>query len=237
MLIAHITHKPPHHASSRTGLVAQTRTLFAWVRALWFWLTEPRHFWLAIFVIAVALSFTLRRGVTEPEVRITGLLLQILGIGTVAWGIRETRALFGRPTLMAQFRAWLRRFPVYGERVVSANMNITIPGASLHARGYAFAATRSNASVEERIDALEKNVALINTRIDQTQNEMDQRFRSHVDDLKQEERNRAREDQSIREKLEATETGGLHISVMGALWLFVGVTLSTGASEIARWLN
>jgi len=66
---------------------------------------------------------------------------------------------------------------------------------------------------------------------------MDQRFRSHVDDLKQEERNRAREDQSIREKLEATETGGLHISVMGALWLFVGVTLSTGASEIARWLN
>jgi len=175
--------------------------------------------------------------VTEPEVRITGLLLQILGIGTVAWDIRETRKLFGRPTLMGQFQAWLRRFPAYGGRDVSASVNITIPGASLHARGYAAAAARSNASVEERIDALEKNVTLVNARIDQTQNEMDQKFRGHADDLKQEERTRAREDQAIREKLEVTETGGLHISAMGALWLVVGVTLSTAAPEIAGCLN
>lgn len=219
------------------SLTAQTRTLFSWIRALWFWLTEPRHFWLATFVVALALGFTLRRGVTEPEVRITGMLLQILGIGTVAWGIRETRALFGRPTLMAQFRAWLHRFPVYGGRVVSASANITVPGASLHARGYVSTAARSNVSVEERIDALEKNVKLITERIDETQSEMDQRFRSHADLLKQEEHARAREDQAIGEKLEATETGGLQISAMGALWLFVGVTLSTAAPEIARWLN
>jgi hypothetical protein len=219
------------------SLTAQTRTLFSWFRALWFWLTEPRHFWLATFVVAIALGFTLGRGVTEQEVRITGMLLQILGIGTVAWGIRETRALFGRPTLMAQFRAWLHRFPAYGGRVVSASTNITVPGASLHARGYVTTVARSNASVEERIDTLEKKVKLIHERIDQTQIEVDQMFRSHTDLLRQEEHTRAREDQSIREKLEVSEMGGLKISAMGALWLFVGVTLSTAAPEIARFLN
>src|SRR3546814_8710666 len=87
------------------SLAAQSRILIVWLRALWFWLTEPRHFWLATFVVALALVFALRRGTTEPEIRISGLLLQILGIGTVAWGIRETRALFGRPTLVAESRA------------------------------------------------------------------------------------------------------------------------------------
>ena len=218
-------------------LAAQTRTLLLWIRALWFWLTEPRYFWLAVFVVALALSFTLRRGVTESEVRITGLLLQIFGIGTVAWGIRETRALFGRPTLVAEFRAWFCRFPVYGGRIVSASANITMSGASLHARGYSSASAGTDASVGARIEALEKNLKLINERIDHTQNEMDQKFRGHADLLEQEEQTRARDDQAIREKLEATETGGLHISAMGALWLFVGITLSTAAPEIAKCLN
>src|SRR3546814_19763489 len=74
------------------SLAAQSRILIVWLRALWFWLTEPRHFWLATFVVALALVFALRRGTTEPEIRISGLLLQILGIGTVVWGIRETRS-------------------------------------------------------------------------------------------------------------------------------------------------
>ncbi len=187
-------------------------------------------------MVALALAFTLRRGVTEQEVRFTGLLLQILGIGTVAWGIRETRALFGRPTLFAQFRAWLRRFPVYGGRVVSASASITMPRISVNARGHAGASAGPDASADARIEALEKNVRLLNERIDHTQNEMDQKFRSHADFLKQEERTRALHDQAIREKLEATETGGLHISAMGVLWLFIGVTLSTAATEIAKCL-
>jgi hypothetical protein len=91
--------------------------------------------------------------------------------------------------------------------------------------------------METRVDALERNVKLIHGRIDHTQSEMDQKFRTHAALLDREAQTRARDDQALREKLEATETGGLHISAMGALWLFVGVTLSTAAPEIAKWLN
>jgi hypothetical protein len=220
-------------------LAARARTLSLWVRLLFFWMTEPvpRRIGLAILVVVLALGFTLRGGVTEREVRFVGLLLQILGIGTVAWGIRKTRALFGRPTLVGQFHAWLRRVPVYGGRVVFANVNITIPGASLHARGYASATVGPDASLEARTEALEKTVKLINERIDHTQNEMDQKFRSQADLLRQEEQTRTRDDQAIHEKLEASETGGLDISAIGALWLFVGVMLRTAAPEIAKCLN
>lgn len=219
------------------SLGTRAKTLFLWFRALWFWAVEPRHFWLAVFVAAIALFFTLRRGVSEPEIRITGLVLQLLGIGTVAWGIRETRALFGHLSLFTLSRNWLSRFPAYGGRIVSGSANITLSGATVHGRGDVSANAGPGATVEARVETLERNVKYIHERIDQTQGEMDQKFQMQAQVLEEEQQTRTKGDQEIRAKLEATETGGLHISAMGALWLFVGVTLSTAAPEIARCLN
>ena len=53
----------------------------------------------------------------------------------------------------------------------------------------------------------------------------------------QRDRARAKEDQAIREKLAAAQTGGLNISAMGVLWLFVGITLSTASPEITKYVN
>lgn len=219
------------------SLGKRAKTLFLWPRALWFWAVEPRHFWIAVFVAAMALLFTMRRGVSEPETRIAGLVLQLLGIGTVAWGIRETRALFGHPSLLTLSRNWLRRFPPYGGRIVSGSISITESGDTVHGRGYGFANAGPEATVEARVETLERNVKFINERIDQAQGEMDQEFQMQAQLLTEEQQTRTKGDQEIREKLEATETGGLHISAMGALWLFLGVTLSTAAPEISRCLN
>ena len=76
---------------NRMTLRTQAKHLYRWLRALLSWLSEARHFWLAVVVVVVAMLLVARKGVTEPEIRIAGLVLQILGIGTVAWGIRETR--------------------------------------------------------------------------------------------------------------------------------------------------
>jgi hypothetical protein len=208
-----------------------------WLRALWSWLWEASHFWLAIVVVGMALLFVLRHSVSEPEIRITGLFLQILGIGTVAWGIRETRMLFGRPDIISISRGWLKRFPTYGGRIVSGSLNITLDDVTVQARGYVSASAGPEATAEARIEALEKNVKYLSERIDHTQSEIDQNFRTQVQKLDQEQQTRAKEDQDIRAKLEVTETGGLHISAMGALWLFVGVTLSTASTELAKWFS
>jgi hypothetical protein len=186
---------------------------------------------------SVALCLALRRGATEPQIRLVGLLLQLFGIGTVAWGIYETRKLFSQAKLVDQLRGWLRRFPVYGGRVVSANLSITVPGASLEGRGYVSEVVGTGVPLEARVQSLENNMRLTNTRIDQTQNEMDRRFRSQADLLKLEEQARAQHDEVLGTTLRASGTGGLYISAMGALWLFVGVTLSTAAPEIAKCLN
>jgi hypothetical protein len=94
-----------------------------------------------------------------------------------------------------------------------------------------------DSSAEARLDSLERNVTLIHERISQTQKEWEEELHKTNESLKREEQSRQAEDNEIRKKLEATETGGVHISAIGASWLFVGIILSTAAPEIASLLN
>ena len=66
---------------------------------------------------------------------------------------------------------------------------------------------------------------------------MDEEFQKTASELKNEAEARKSEDDAIRKQLEATGTGGVHISAIGASWLFVGVVLSTAAVEISKCLN
>lgn len=170
-------------------------------------------------------------------IRLTGLVLQILGIGTVAWGISETRALFGHPSLVGKWRKWLARFPLLRQNTVFAAGSGSLVLAGGKVRGYGTVGPGQNATIESRVDALEKNVKSIHERISATQNEMDEEFQKTANALKEETHARKREDEEIRKNLEATGTGGVHISAIGASWLFVGVLLSTAAVEISKCLN
>ena len=66
---------------------------------------------------------------------------------------------------------------------------------------------------------------------------MDSKFRMQKQDMKEEKNNRESEDQKILAKLEATELGGIYISAMGAIWLFVGVVLSSIPKELSALFN
>ena len=75
-------------------------TFWLWLRDVWFWLRalgrwlvlDARQFWLAIVVAGGALLISLQPGTSEQFIRLTGMVLQLLGLGTVAWEIAETRA-------------------------------------------------------------------------------------------------------------------------------------------------
>lgn len=207
------------------------------LRAFWPWLREARFAWLALGVVDVALAVCLRPHTSEPVIRLTGLVLQLLGIATVAWGISETRALFGHPSFAAKGRAWLGRFPLLRKSNVFTDVIGSRAVATSKARGYATRGAGLNPTVETRVDVLERNIELIHERISGTETEMDEGFRKTADALRHEQNTRRTEDHAILTKLEATGTGGVHISAIGACWLFVGVVLSTAGLEIAEWLR
>lgn len=207
------------------------------IKAIWPWLVEARYAWLSAGVILVALIISLRPNTPEPVIRLTGLVLQILGIATVIWGISETRAFFGHPSFAAKTKSWLTRFPLFRRDTVIAVGSASPSLIGGKARVHSTHNPGTNPTIEDRIASLERNITLIHERITGTEKEMDDEFRKISDALKNEERERRSEDDLLHNKLEATGTGGVHISAIGASWLFVGVTLSTAALEIAELLK
>lgn len=206
------------------------------VKALLPWLAEARYVWLALVVSIAALVIALRPGTTEPVIRLTGLVLQILGIGTVAWGISETRALYGHKPLFAVARGWVERFPLRNRNIVfsaAGSASLVLTG---RARAHLTHGTPPNPTVNDRLDALEKNIEALHERIGATQKEIDDEISKLKISVSDEARQREQEDQGNLKLVEMTATGGVHISAIGAVWLFVGVVLSTAAVEIASAL-
>jgi hypothetical protein len=147
------------------------------VKRLWLWLIEARYAWLALGVIAFALIVSLRPQTPEPVIRLTGLVLQLLGIGTVIWGISKTRALFGHPSFSVKVKSWFERFPLRRKSPVQATVAAILSDATLNARGYVMQGPGPNSTVETRLNALEENISSIHERISSIERVMDEEFR------------------------------------------------------------
>lgn len=195
--------------------------------------------WLFAAVICVALVISFRPHTTERVIRITGLVLQLLGICMVFLGISKMRALFELPSFASKTKALLSRFHVLRRHVVNYDDGVSTGGLVFGGRGeeYTRHGPGANLTNEARLEALEKNVTLVDKRISQTRKEIDGELQKTAAALKREEDTRKAEEKAIRERLKATGVGSVHISLIGASWLAVGLILSTAAIEIAELLK
>ncbi|MCR7873623.1 hypothetical protein ACM73L_33230 [Pseudomonas aeruginosa] len=211
------------------------KKILLWIKAIWIWIKKANHLWRAVSVTALAIAYTFLNS-DEASIRITGLVLQILGIATVAWGIKETRELFGQPSLLQAGIRWLKSFPPYGGRVItgSGHASISMSGGG---RGYSWTHIDPNSSIDNRLAAIEKNLSLIHERISLTENNFEQKTRIITETIKTEKAIREQELEEAHTKIEAASTGGLHISATGALWLLIGVIMSTAPNELIRLLS
>lgn len=200
------------------------------------WLFGPRHVWICALVVVLALAVCSRPGTPDPAIRITGLVLQLMGVLTVVWGIVQTRRFFGRPSILSRFWDWLAAAPFRKPRVVSATGHAILGGVTCKGRGYATHGAGDNPSLESRLDALEKNLAGVHQRITGLEREYDQELRKLGERIRTESGSLKAELGQVQGRFESFGTGGIHISAVGAAWLFVGLILSTASVEIAAWL-
>jgi len=209
-----------------------------WVRRVLAWLGDAYLLWIA--VLAIPTLFALACIVFqswEERIRITGMCLELLGLATVALGLRETRKLFNQPGLLQLAERWLREFPTFyrNVRIVTGTGHMSMGDAS--ATGFASASASANASLEERVAILEKSLNQTNMALQEAQEKIDEETQKRTRALEAERQNRETGDESNRRLLQEAMAGGLHLETMGVLWLFTGITLATASSEISRWLT
>ena len=175
-------------------------TLWPWLKRVANWIAKARLLWLAVGVVVGAGIVALRPGTSEPVVRWTGLILQLLGIANVIIGIEQTRRLFNHPSLLSIAKAWLGEFPPYKRNIVMGAAAGSFGIAGAKARGYVTSNPPPNASIEDRVASLERNVGHLNKRINDALKNSTKRRTSRLQPCKRKSRNASRR---IRESLQS----------------------------------
>ena len=94
---------------------------------------------------------------------------------------------------------------------------------------------RPDVPTAERISHIENGLNIIQMRVSSAEEQMDREFSAAQGKLEAEVRERNAADTNVLKQLEVSSTGGISISAIGALWLFVGVILTSASPEIAGW--
>lgn len=207
------------------------------VRSYANWLLyEPRFVWLCAAGLAAAAAVPFLLGASERSIRLSGLALQLGGIITVVWGVVSTRQFFGLPPVRSVLASWWSRAPFKPRNIV-----VGVGGAQLGFFGEAEAHTRVpvdySAPVDAQIKALERNVSLIHDRISATH----AHARKKHEELRTTVIEHAAQITEVRTTLALDlrrfGTSGLHVSAIGAAWLFLGSIMGSASAELSTWFR
>ena len=215
------------------------------------WLLKPEKAWqYFLIIIAVFLHGNIipiiwlgTHDSLELRIVLIGLLFQLIGISTVAWGLHETRKQFRRPGFFEIAQSWLKLFPKLKPRSLSISVNDTI---SLSMSGTLSLQEPQqpgpDSPFEERIVWLEGKITRLDTLVQEHKKQYEEKITKLTTDLTSERQSRETEDKEVRQFLEEVSIGGIHLESFGVLCLFIGTILTTLSNEIAgfyivKWLN
>lgn len=143
--------------------------------------------------------------------------------------------VFGYPPIIHIILRWFRSFQLVRRTGYLAPEGIQVSASVVGGRLTTVFQPNPDLPFEEQLEYLQQGLLTIQERIAQAEAQMDREFHSVQGELVGKVRELKHSDDEILRKIEATSTGDIPIAAIGALWLFIGVILSTAAPEIS-WL-
>jgi hypothetical protein len=209
-----------------------------WLKRILIWLWKAKLIWLALAVLFACflIAFYPKSNESnESRIRIMGLILQLVGISTVFIGILEVRKLFNHPSLFAIGSKWLKSFPPFRIPKIASTANVANDGQVAFTSGLVLQHRASpNATIEERVRVLESNRDHLEHQITEFSQQITQINKDINKDLSSERQKRERNILELEIKLETTETAGEYLSLIGLVWLFIGLVMSTASVELSH---
>jgi hypothetical protein len=203
------------------------------------WLQPPAKVAL-IFLAAVApLLLTLywsAPGAAGRCFQIGGLFLQLIGFITVWQQIHGTLRDHQQPTWRARIAKWWASRP--GQHHLVGAIGIASSGAL----GVGRAKVRQNpksSSVEDRIAALEENLARVDTYVDQIAEASEKRDAELKIALEAQGKASAAAVEDLRKRLRDQAVGSADLQFVGLLWFIAGCIYSSIPTDLSRlpWIH
>lgn len=209
------------------------KRLLPYTREIWLW--SFKKYPLVVTPVAIILAFVPISifGASEPSIRITGMFLQIIGLIPVFFSILELRREFGLPGIIETVKSAWKDFPKYhpppNTMSVSAGLAVGV-SANLAASGSV--GNPADESLEKQIEALRSGLEALRIAFEQNKKTVNDTMDRHRRELSQELQGLATQQSRQADKLKSVHTTGLAWSASGAIWIGVGIILSSMSVEL-----
>lgn len=170
---------------------------------------------------------------SDFRIRTFGLALQLIGVVTVWFDLTSTARSLGKDGMLTRTWSWLKSG-------FSGNATAVMMGVSAQASASSSAnATvrwpmNPNASVADRLEALEKNIGKVDEDIQGVHNQMARAEAMANAQAQEEKEHRAQAIADVRRELAVVAAGNFAVLVFGVVWLAVGLFLATWSPEFAK---
>ncbi len=206
--------------------------LKSWLKRTYAWLIEAQEFLVCTLVIISALIFSLYIFPSENSIRIAGYVLQLLGMIFAVLGVLSIRVHFGHPSLSSLVENWLKRFPKWRNNIVIEVGSAKLKLKGGRARIEVWTPDNPESPIEERVSSIVQNLDRIRDELKSNYfdiNGLKDQLGS-INNEQEEARNKLEE--KINKDFESFHTKDVLKSLVGLVWLTVGITLSTLPCEI-----
>ena len=203
------------------------------------WIGSFGRIWVALAAVCIAVALSaLIPAKAEDQIRYSGLMLQLLGVGTVVALLRDKAEAFGRLGLIGYLRERFAARP----RFRPTSHTIALSGvASASAAGSAHLSMWRNpdaaATVENRLAMLEGNAETLRQDLAWHSQQARQVSGQLEAELNAERKERLSTVGAVEQRLDKFGAGGLHVEASGLFWLILGIILATIPLEVAKLLG
>lgn len=218
------------------------QSIKAILRQKWFWICQNKPFWASAFLTLITVAFVtvkpamVNNSPTDLPVRFWGMCLQLIGAYTVWMDMTKTARDFGEPPSFRKTWEWFKglfRAPA----PITSSVSADLQGVSLVAIGSVTTVPNPSWPIEKRVERLEKEVAAIHKgmttvrrdlavqKVDLTAN-----ITRHAAELRQ-------EIGTVQNQLKDALVGNYAVLHFGAIWLVVGILMSSVAVEITTFVH
>ncbi len=211
--------------------------LMGWLQRLWEWIAEAKFVLLGFLLVFIALAFSLIFLRTESAIRSTGYALQLLGMILAIRGVVGIRQFFGKPSIKSVVIDWFKRFPKWknDQRIELQGAFHSVSGSTASLE--VWANDDPSLTVEQRLNAIVRNQERLRKEQRQQEKSLISINESLEDHKKKTEAEYNRVTREFHTRLELLHTNELTLSLVGLVFLTIGITLGTLSPEIFSWLQ
>ena len=187
----------------------------------------------AVLLFALLASRVLP-GNPDDQLRYAGLALQLLGVGTVAYLLRDKRTTFNRKGFLDLLKEWVSARPQFRPKSITLQVSGAAHATSSGAgRLSIWRRAPADATLEKRLETLEANLEQLHEDHSEVTSGLRKASARLADELSAEKRTREEADRATNDKLEKFGAEGIHVEATGLVWLVAGIVLATIPSELA----